>query len=216
MVALVSRRLSLGLVGALILPIHRNPLSLEEATDLICKATPTNFRRAVRDSGNHLLYRGEDVTVISILHVEPDLLVKGTYGDDPFAVAYFEKLEAKLKHRLARPSRGHIGTSRPQDAAVWGQLVSVWPLGTEINYAWPRSTNTIYPESDQNDLVIDDRLADALERGTEVLFASSFHMDSYPQDFMTEWRAGTFIAVPSRFDQDLIKMLQKRNYGLIS
>jgi hypothetical protein len=217
MVALINRRLALGAFGAAILPINvrkkNTTLSVRDATDLICKATPAAFREAVRNSGNHLLYRGEDVTLTSILHPKPDLLVPGTYGDDPDALVYFQQLERMLKLRAARPSQGHIATSRAQDASIWGSVVSVWPLGTDLDYVWPKTAVTLYPGSCQNDLVIGDRLAEALERGTEILFASHFVDRNPPPNVSSIW-ASAFLAVPSRLDHDLIELLQERNYGL--
>ena len=214
MVALMNRRLALGTVGAGMIPFQTTNLSLLQATDLICKATPTRFRQAVRDSGNHFLYRGEGVTTISVLHPEPDLLVEGTYGKKSDALVYFQQLETTLIQRPARPSQGHIGTPKPQDAAAWGNVVSIWPLGTHIDFVWPRSASTFYPGCQQNELVIGTRLPEALQQGSEVLFASYFvDSDPCPHGVSLKWMSA-YLAVPKHFDPVLMELLLQRNYML--
>lgn len=214
MVALMNRRLVLGTVGAITTPFQTSNLSLLEATDLICEATPTRFRQAVRDSGNRFLYRGEDVTTISVLHPEPDLLVEGTYGKKSDALSYFQKLETILIQRPARPSQGHIGTPRPQDAAAWGNVVSIWPLGTHIDFVWPSLASTFYPGCQNNELVIGDRLPEALQQGSEVLFATYFvDGDPCPHGVSLEWMSA-YLAVPKHFDHVLMELVLQRNYGL--
>jgi hypothetical protein len=113
-------------------------LSFVDAVDAVCRYSPLDFRKSVRDSSGHFLYRGETVDCPTILHPKPDLLLPGTYGyDDRDALKYFECLEHELSDTRARPSTGHIGTGTHADASVWGSPVSVWPLGNCLSYVWP-------------------------------------------------------------------------------
>lgn len=107
----------------------------------------------------------------------------------------------------ARPSNGHIGTSDPEEAALWGAdaVVSVWPLGDELSYVWPQDRATFFPFSsskfndvdddphrssaavgknesctDDDRLVVDVDLEKALTLQREVLFASRFRDGSVP------------------------------------
>ena len=75
---------------------------------------------------------------------------------------------------------------------------------------------TLYPGSCQeNDfLVVGDGLAEALERGTEILFASHFVDSKNLPPYVSPIWTSAFLAVPSRLDHDLIELLQERNYGL--
>jgi hypothetical protein len=93
----------------------------------------------------------------------PDLLIQETHGTDRAALEYFECLERQLlllprttttsrrnnnnnpKPRLvARPSNGHIATSNPIEAGKWGPIVSIWPLGSQWSYVWPRDRPLFY------------------------------------------------------------------------
>ncbi len=197
------------------------PCTLAAAVALIRESCSPSFLSAVEESG-HLLYRGERATFsrgvpltgmatdAALLQPAPDLLIAGTY-DDPAAQRYFQRLEQSLSARgaLVRPSIGHIGTSVLEDAIAWGQPVSVWPLGRQLHYAWPRERRDFFASAGSgrggsadgdasdaaSDLVIDDRLADALSRGRELLFAT----DS----------ASAFVAVPVAASAELLRRLHE-------
>jgi hypothetical protein len=92
-------------------------------------------------------YDDDPLFVVRICNPAPDLLLPETYGNDPFALRYFEELEAFLSLSfsapnsataiatpktiaiaIAKPSNGHIATSDALEAGKWGKIVSVWPL----------------------------------------------------------------------------------------
>lgn len=165
-----------------------------QLAEWICLYTPKSFRKAVQETRN-FLYRGADNDVEGgsyylLQQPEPDLLLPETYGNDPSAVKYFECLEARLGRSnnrpfQAKPSNGHIATSDPTEAAKWGDIVSVWPLGgrtddDEWSYVWPRDRNVFYPKQNGGEeclsdtLVVNVGLEEALRmKSREVLFATA-------------------------------------------
>jgi hypothetical protein len=190
-------------------------LSLPFAVDFVCRYSPIEFRKSVRDSG-HFLYRGETVDCPTILLPKPDLLLPSTYGyDDPNALKYFECLESELSNTntQARPSTGHIGTGTQADASLWGSPVSVWPLGNRLSYVWPKKRRLIYPGGicprDQ-DLVIDNGLSTALAQSKEILFASWFDGEN---ENLPPTRSG-YVVFPLSYDKDVRDLLSRNNYGL--
>jgi hypothetical protein len=161
----------------------------------------------------------------SILNPKPDLLLPNTYND-PRALDYFECLEARLavmpSSRFspatlsfsAKPSNGHIGTSDPQQAVQWGNVVSIWPLGDELSYVWPRDrteffvpNSTIICDNFNDNLVINQDLAYALRSTREILFCSWFENSQ-------DTTSSPFLVVSSEHDAVLLKALRKVNYGL--
>jgi hypothetical protein len=147
----------------------------KELARFIATNTPKELLWAVKQSGGRFLYRGEEpnnaaalliripnkkthgndndnydddpLFVVRICNPAPDLLLPETYGNDPFALRYFEELEAFLSLSfsapnsataiatpktiaiaIAKPSNGHIATSDALEAGKWGKIVSVWPL----------------------------------------------------------------------------------------
>jgi hypothetical protein len=233
MVALISRRLALPAFAALIGYSERDNtrLPLQNAVDLICDSTPVSFRQAALQASESFLYRGEDehlfgAQTAAILHPTPDLLVEGTYSD-PEALQYFQRLEEKLPCECrVRPSTGHIGTSNPNEAARWGLPVSVWPLGTSIEYVWPSSSSVLFPVANNNEkLVINQGLVMALRtHDREVLFTSWFDSSTRSDSTIStiskhvvssEW-ISAFVVVPSKHDDELRRLLRERNYGIIN
>jgi hypothetical protein len=106
----------------------------------------------------------------------PDLLFLETHGYDQRALEYFEGLEQRLKSKrvllttgnnniinninnnsaspfvfMAMPSNGHIATSDPHEASKWGTMVvSVWPVGSQWSYVWPRNRSVFYDYNDDH------------------------------------------------------------------
>lgn len=184
------------------------PLSLEQCVSLICHSTPTEFRRAV-SSSSCFLFRGEDTRVAKILSPLPDLMDESTYGE-PEAVVFFRCLEDLLLREgaVSRPSTGHIGTATLGDAKVWGDAVSIWPLGDSFSYVWPKDSKLFYPGTcgdEAETFVIDEGLQVALETGKEILFWSSRCFS---------WRESSFLAVPDSFSEKLREALEQKEYGL--
>jgi hypothetical protein len=216
MVALISRRIMLGGGVSGFLSSNLSPWSsLEDVVTLLCKHTPRQLRQAVRDSGGRFLYRGNDGEAPRICHPEPDLLKEETY-DDPQAFVYFECLEGRLSGVPARPSTGHMATSVVEDAALWGEVVSIWPLGSKFSFVWPHDERTFVPDSTcpGSELVIDRDLSLALKQGREILFASWFDSkDVLPEGVSPTW-ISAFVAVPSRFDKEMLRLLSVRRFGL--
>lgn len=221
MVALCTRRVFV--TGGAILShlLNIDAPSTDSVSKLICDFTPRAFRVAVAESGR-FLYRGEIGVSRAdgkILCPEPDLLFADTY-EDPAALEYFRCLERRLisLNVRARPSTGHIGTSKVSEAARWGDAVSVWPLGTELSFVWPTSGELFYPtvfltkSCPNDDLAINRDLTIALEQGHEILFASSFGNtnNELSQCPLSAQDTSAFLAVQSsKFDDDLFRMLKK-------
>jgi len=164
----------------------------------------------------------------------PDLLSLETYND-PMALNYFECLERRLSLpttssqtpktsllsyslKIAKPSNGHIGTSDPQQAGQWGDVVSVWPLGNSLSYVWPRDRTVFfpYPNTAQNSsrvcnedsLVINNHLANALEgKNREIMFTSCFN--DAPSS------VSAFLAFPIDYDSIIRTELEHVQYGLL-
>ena len=213
----IARRDVLLMGGLFLNPFSPNPmLSLESCARIICESSPREFRQAVSITGC-FLYRGEQDTVgPAILTPSPDLLNEATYDHDMKAVAYFSALEDALEgvQCRARPSTGHIGTATSSDAATWGNVVSVWPLGKHFSYVWPKESKLFYPNgpSSRNTVnihdsyVIDDRLPEALVKGKEILFWASVRTSRIIDS--------SFLAVPETFSSDLQKLLRERRFGL--
>jgi hypothetical protein len=195
-------------------------MSVKEASDLIIKYTPVEFRRAVRDSGGYFLYRGEAITTPKILSPKPDLLDRSTYNNmyNIGAYTYFTNLEKQLKTNNvgARPSTGHIGTTDMAAAKPWGNPVSVWPLGSELSYAWTKNRDAFYPgHCPDGDIVYDRDLWLALANGNkEVLFATTIEEKSALAAYINI-SPSSFIAIPARLDAELSLMLKKKKYGLL-
>jgi hypothetical protein len=104
----------------------------------------------------------------------PDLLILETHGYDQRALEYFEGLEQRLISKrvqlttnniinnnnnnsaspfffMAMPSNGHIATSDPHEASKWGTMVvSVWPVGSQWSYVWPRNRSVFYDYNDDH------------------------------------------------------------------
>jgi len=163
-------------------------LSLDDAVTLIAKYCPRDFQRAALKYG--FLYRGEELkleddplSMARLLAPAPDLLMPDTYGTDgPQALQFFQNLETQLPTTVVRPSTGHIATSLYSDAQIWGSdVVSVWPLCSELTYLFPKAGRYIFnpnqsPDSKtfipRHNYEIDQELDKALRRGTEVMFAA--------------------------------------------
>jgi hypothetical protein len=95
-------------------------LSFSDAVDTVCRFSPLDFRKSVRESG-HFLYRGETIDCPTILHPKPDMLLPGTYGyGDRDALKYFECLENELSNARARPSTGHPLVQEPKPMLLFG------------------------------------------------------------------------------------------------
>jgi hypothetical protein len=167
-----------------------------------------------------------------ILNPKPDLLLPGTYGDRR-SLEYFECFETRLSAMpssrsdtssrsptyLAKPSNGHIGTSDPNQASQWGNVVSVWPLGNELSYVWLKDRTEFFPPNtdvscDKFDdkLVINQDLAYALQSKREVLFCSWF--ENSPISLSLPTGSWAFLTVPREHDGVLLESLQRVEYGL--
>jgi hypothetical protein len=216
-----------------------NPDGLQPVVDLICTSTPPIFREAVFKSRGRFLYRGDDDDDSTasnnnknefgrLCHPLPDLVVPGTYSEtNDDALNYFQCLERQLLYQDVRPSNGHLGTPKASDAAAWGQVVSIWPLGSELAYAWPRYRTAFYDPSGasgQNNkqcpgdkIQLDSGLKSALLDGRELLFTSWYKQrrdKPKPPSFVDSSWISAFVAVPIQQDAELRRMLQLRKYGL--
>lgn len=189
--------------SSIVPPVQQAELDLSTAAELINTQCPPEFLRAVARS-RRFLYRGEGLPQPRVLSPAPDLLQLETYGSQA-ALDYFMCLETTLAAgALARPSTGHIGTSRRSDAEVWGAAASVWPInvGVSLAYAWPLQRRVFWPATPsllagarcgRSALRLDVGLERALTQGHEVLFAAT-----------------SFVAVPAEQDAQLRAALRLR------
>lgn len=163
---------------------------------------PAAWMRAVRQE-RRLFYRGEvSVDRPTVLSPPPDLLDMGTYGS-PEALEYFQCLERQWPSSGVRPSAAHIATANGLDAAAWGEVVSVWPLGKEsLSYVWRKDHDVFYPPGicDANDYVHDEHLEVALRQGKEVMW-STLASPKYDRP------PSCFLAVPSKYDNLMLEWL---------
>eukprot|EP00559_Dactyliosolen_fragilissimus_P001290 CAMPEP_0184864762 /NCGR_PEP_ID=MMETSP0580-20130426/16019_1 /TAXON_ID=1118495 /ORGANISM="Dactyliosolen fragilissimus" /LENGTH=271 /DNA_ID=CAMNT_0027363679 /DNA_START=1 /DNA_END=813 /DNA_ORIENTATION=+ len=198
---------------------YNNYLTLEDSISLIQRETAEEYLLAVKNTGK-FLYRGEDDNVedplfssnlfqfqkkfpARICSPAPDLLLPNTYNDE-HALSFFQNLESRIMENInnnknnttnsniiAKPSNGHIATPSKSDAALWGPIVSVWPLGNKFGYLYPKHGKLFYDSNNQKqqeqqqlllprkqrdldeDFVLNEHLEVALENNQEVLFATS-------------------------------------------
>ena len=163
-------------------------LSFSQATRLIQRQCPNAFLDAVQKSGR-FLYRGESVSCPTILNPPCDLLDPITYDNDVEALTFFKCLEDRYRDNPIRPSTGHIGTAKRQDAALWGPPCSVWPLGRSLDFMWPRDSDLFYPGcSCASDFAVGKDLIDGFTLEKEIMFASPSFLvipESYEIDLKT-------------------------------
>jgi hypothetical protein len=215
-----SRRSVMSSLALLVVKPKPTSLSLEACSQIICSYTSPELRQAIKNTG-HFLYRGDDQEDYiggprrRIDHPAPDLLLETTYND-PDALQYFQCLENELKS-FARPSTGHVATTAPETAAAWGPVVSVWPLGDRLSYVWPRKRGLLFPGGqcgDVNELVVDQDLANALQKDREVMFASEFTTGkNLPSTISLSWKSA-YIVIPREEDERLLALLRSLNFGL--
>ena len=198
-------------------------VSEDTLVDWICRCTPPDFRASVRESGR-FMYRGASDEELQrmIQQPAPDLLMPQTYGSSAAAWAYFECLEERLNGVFpagngltvaAKPSTGHIATSNPKEAGKWGTTVSVWPLGTQWSYVWPKNRETFYSVETasgkascvDDELMIESDLVQALQQTREIMFASSG---------LDRVETSAFLAISHAHDESLRRKLEEVNYGL--
>ncbi len=226
MVALVNRR---ALVGSILSStLCSSSVLVEDVAKFIVTSTPRAFREAVAQTRGTFLYRGQqqptsstNSPIIMAGHVcspLPDLLFQETYNSKE-ALEYFQCLEdyLALQNIVAKPSTGHIGTSSKKNAQEWGNVVSIWPLGTQLSFVYPKrnrefvSSFTVgtYSDCREEEFGINTNLETALQEGREVLFASWYGANHY-----TVAPTSSFLAVPQKYDRKLKRLLESVNYGL--
>lgn len=219
MVAIVNRR---ALIGSILSStLCSSSVLIEDVAKFIVNSTPRSFREAVQHS-NSFLYRGQEQVASNsppmmaghVCTPPPDLLLEGTYNDKE-ALEYFKCLEDYLSSLeiMAKPSTGHVGTSVKEDAKEWGEVVSVWPLGTDLSYVFPKSEQVFFPSTTtcrDGKFIIDAGLETALRDGREVLFASWYGGTAAS----TTPPSSSFLAVPEMYDKKLRNLLLGMNYGL--
>eukprot|EP00977_Amphora_coffeiformis_P018204 scaffold6301_cov165-Amphora_coffeaeformis.AAC.7 len=163
-------------------------LSFSQAAGLIQRQCPDEFLAAVQKSGK-FLYRGESVSCPTILNPPYDLLDPVTYGNDTEVLNFFNCLEHKYRDKPIRPSNGHIGTAKRQDAAFWGPPCSILPLGRPFNFMWPHDSALYYPGcSCTSEFAVGKDLVDAFVLEKEIMFASPSFLvipESYETDLKT-------------------------------
>lgn len=160
-------------------------LDISGALALIREQCPPFFLNAVRES-RCFLYRGETVDCPTILSPVPDLLSLSTYSEGQDAVDFFMCLEEKFSSFNVRPSLSHIVTASRSQASLWGPPVTVWPLGSDFGYAWPKHRPLFYPGECNASYSINSDFVSALREKREVMLSSK-----------------SFLVVPARFELQL-------------
>jgi hypothetical protein len=162
--------------------------SVDEAIQLIETSCDRRFLHAVVASDYQLMYRrGVSARTIAIYN-DPDTLLQSS-------AQVFSTLEQQLQDRPLQPSNSRLAVSHVETAKQqWGnRVVSVWPLGDNVHFAWPEEGSQFGTPSVIVDGVDCGRMSleDALEGDKEILFRS----DSY-------------LAVPLSMEKELLSKLQ--------
>jgi hypothetical protein len=164
--------------------------SVDEAIQFIESSCDRRFLHAVVASDYQLMYRrGESAKTIAICN-DPDTLLQSS------SAQVFSTLEQQLQDRPLQPSNSRLAVSHVETAKQqWGtnRVVSVWPLGNNVHFAWPEEGSQFGAPSVIVDGVDCGRMSleDALEGDKEILFRS----DSY-------------LAVPLSMEKELLSKLQ--------
>jgi hypothetical protein len=206
MVAIVNRR-ALVMGSIISSTLCSSSVLVEDVVKFIATSSPRAFREAVAQQGT-FLYRGEPETNAmagQVCSPEPDLLLERTYNDVK-ALEYFQCLEEYLASQqvIAKPSTGHIGTSNKRNAQEWGNVVSVWPLGTDLSYVYPKRRREFFSSSNSfcrdEEFCINQNLERALQASW---YGSTMNVPT-----------SSFLAVPQKYDKRLEGLLESINYGL--
>lgn len=195
--------------------------SVDAAIEVLSEQGNRKFLRSVVASGYRFLYRGLDgpgvkaagssaPSPVILSGVNCDLLDPATYGSAE-AAGYFASLDRRLAGRSGagpgrgpspvRPGNGHLGTTSVGEAASWGPVASIWPLGEDAHFAWFADGGAFYPRRPGagDDVVVEGRdcgrlsLEDILgENCNEVLFRAD----------------QGFLAIPLGLERELRKKLK--------
>lgn len=193
--------------------------SIEAAAKFI-QQNCTVFLKAARESG-HLVYRGErnGNGQSAIRSPAYDLLETGTYADfSDITADYFRNIDRYLLQQgqqQCRPSIGHLAVADLITASQWGAVESVWPVDDGLHYSWLRGgpwwraqwsrvqnsdrppffwrSPTLIKNFLDEELVVDEQLANAMNRGAEILFSNNAN--------------GSYLAVPFALESKLLKLL---------
>ena len=182
----------------------RRAVPPSRAAGFIYENADGQFLSSVAAANYRFLYRGLSAAQISaggdgavVVDDDPyDLLDPGTYNSKA-AADYFRDLDDEMGARRLglRPGNSHLATTSASDASSWGPAASIWPLGSDVSFAWFDDDRLFWPvETRERTLVTDasSSLSAALcIDGCEVMFRSD----------------GGYLAVPSHLDHQLRQQL---------
>ena len=163
----------------------------------------------------------------TIQYDTPDLLQIETYGVD--GVRFFQQMEDLLQNETIRPSIGHLGTTVPKDAAMWGDYsASIWPTSVDIvsdtsippsirasldtavpiSYAWFRNGGLFYPRQHHDEQIQRSMLVmvnGACPNDDHFTINDPTHdslVDAlqYQNGCEIMFTANTYLAIPSMYD----------------
>ena len=184
--------------------------NVDDALRIIDDQCDRTYLHAVISSDYRFLYRGVDGVSSSrpsIRQDPPDLLDPVTYGaSEPDAAAYFTDLNRFMSKRgdPITPGNGHLATTSVDDAAAWGQAVSVWPLSTDAHFAWYADGGTFWPNhgvsssSSANKKLVGDIIVDGVDCG-KMNLADALEGEGFEVMF----RAERFLTIPMSMEKDL-------------
>jgi hypothetical protein len=167
--------------------------SVEEAVQLIESSCDRRFLHAVVASNYQLMYRGLSSTKRQGITTrnEPENALESD--------AQVLSIETILQDRALAPSNSRLAVSNPDAAKQWGaQVVSVWPLGENVHFAWPEQGSVFSNAGAIPKIIVDGvdcgrmSLEDALESNKEILFRAE----------------SGYLAVPLFMEKELVSKLK--------
>jgi len=182
--------------------------SVDEAIALIESSCDRRFFHGVVASDYRLMYRGmalEEARAPSIRSEPCDLLLPSTY-DSLDAANFFASLDKRMENQPVQPSNGHLATTNPEAAKVWGgEAVSIWPLGENVHFAWLEEGEEFWSTQQQSSLDVKSLkvIVDGIDCGRMSLEDA---LESNNKEIM--FRADRFLAVPMGLEKELVQGLR--------
>jgi hypothetical protein len=187
--------------------------SVDDAVLLIESSCDRRFLHAVVASDYQLMYRGlpsstKKQGITTRNEPETALESSSSSSETADASAVLASIETILQDRPLQPSNSKLAVSNPETAKQWGsQVVSVWPLGENVHFAWPEegtAFSQVQVLDDKDDttttrkIIVDGvdcgrmSLEDALESNKEILFRAE----------------SGYLAVPLSMEKELVSKLK--------
>eukprot|EP00980_Cylindrotheca_fusiformis_P031105 scaffold25830_cov162-Cylindrotheca_fusiformis.AAC.6 len=174
-------------------------MTVDQALERIESDCDRRFLHAVVASGYHFLYsatasRTNQISMQTYTENSESILTTYTNSRD-YGISGI--LKERLKDRPIQPQSSQIGFANPDDVKNRQTLVSVWPMGQNVHFAWMEQGTSFSTVRKGDNLIVDGvdcgrmALEDALEEGKEVMFETD-----------------RYLVVPRSFEKELVAKLQ--------